>query len=244
MSSLVAAGIPPAQASEAAREEGGAAQPPERAEAFEEHPLAVAIQGAALTYDEDTTVEAVRDAVKQFGWAAAVDEVLFTALRRIGEYWGQNTLVSANEHFTSEIIRRELASAIAKLPLADRIAPAVLLACAEDERHDLGLLALCLFLREQGVRAIYLGADVPAADIVLAIKQTKADAVCLSATTESARASLARTAREIIAARAGTRLFVGGPALEGSAVDIAGTVLPASPAAAAQLIAKAVSKGS
>lgn len=210
MAALVAAGVPASEAATAALVERATPAAPE--EPTERHPLVETLLRASLAYDESAIVQAVKEAVSELGWARALDEALFPALNRIGESWESGAALPANEHFTSEIMRRELASALGALPLNNGATSSALLACAEDERHDMGLLGLAFLLRQRGLRVIYLGADVPPQDILVAAQQTRVDALCLSAATPSALASLGRAARALVSNRLPVKLFVGGPA--------------------------------
>ncbi len=197
-----------------------------------------------MAYDEPGITRIVREAVGM-AWEKALEEVLFPVLYRIGEYWGEGTVSCATEHFTTEVIRRELAAALASAPDARPNSPSVLLACPEDERHELGLLAMALLLNMRGLRVFYLGADVPASDLLFAIGKTKPSAVCLSATTASGLASLGRTARSLVSNRAPVRLFVGGPAFGRGDNDdaIPGVRLPHSLRTAANAISSSLDAG-
>lgn len=210
MAALVEAGIPASEAADAVRREDESVAV-ERPATVEEHPLVQELTDASLAYDEPAITAAVNAAL-EMGWADALERVLFPALHRIGLYWGEGRVSCATEHFTTEVIRRELAAAIAGLPPVANGAPGVLLACPEAERHELGLLALSLLLKKRGLRTHYLGADVPVQDLILAIEKTGAEATCLSATTASGLASLGRTARVLVSNGVGKLLFVGGPA--------------------------------
>jgi methanogenic corrinoid protein MtbC1 len=137
----------------------------------------------------------------------------------------------------TEVVRREIFAATSALPVPVKGA-AIVLACPEDERHDLGLAVLALLLRRRSVRVLYLGADVPAADLLASITDTGASAVCLSATLPSSIGSMSRATRRLISARAVAHIFVGGPALESeSEVQVAGIRLPQSLDAAADFLA-------
>jgi DNA-binding transcriptional MerR regulator len=240
MAALVSAGIPASEAADAIKREDAAAMADEPVPVVE-HPLVGELVDASLAYDEPSITKIVQQALKS-GWAAALGDVLFPALNLIGLYWGEGRVSCATEHFTTEVIRRELAAAIAARPRAPDGAPGVLLACPEAERHDLGLLALALLLSRRGLRIFYLGADVPAHDLLIAIEKTGVQAVCLSATTASGLASLGRTAREVVADRAVRRLFFGGPAFwrENGDETIPGIRLPRELDAAAETIAEAL----
>jgi methanogenic corrinoid protein MtbC1 len=227
MAALVAVGVPASEAAEVARIEGAAPEPlaaPDRAE----DPLVSRIAQAAAAYDEAGLVAAVGESCAR-GWSPALDEVLFPALRRIGENWGEGTLLSANEHFATEVIRREISTAISSVPVSrEKNGAGVLLACPEVERHDLGLLALDLLLLERRTATIYLGAEVPLGDLVRAVSELEPRAVCLSATLPTSLTSMRRSMRALISARSSARLYAGGPAVAtaGASADIPAILLP------------------
>lgn len=240
MAALVDAGIPASDAAAAVRREEDmvAARPPPVQDV---HPLVQQLTDASLNYDEPAITSTVRAAL-DLGWDEALERVLFPTLHRIGLYWGEGRVSCATEHFTTEIIRRELNAALAGQPPAPDGAAGVLLACPEAERHDLGILAMSLLLSRRGLRVYYLGADVPVNDLLIAIEKTSAQALCLSATTASGLASLGRTARVLVSSRAGKMLFVGGPAFRQGNGDesIPGIRLPRSLADAADAIRSAL----
>jgi methanogenic corrinoid protein MtbC1 len=239
MAALVGAGIPAFQAAEAARIEHPLT---EILPVREDHALASTFVTAAVAYDEPAAIAAIREASGTLGWPVTLDVVLMPALRRMGQFWGDDTIVSASEHFATEVIRREISAAYVDVQAAGAEAPTVVLACAEDERHELGLLGLALLLRMEGLRVLYLGADVPVHDLILAIRDTKAPAVCLSATLASSTGTLGRAARNIVSSKLHTKLFVGGPGLgNGSDVEaVPGIHLPPSLSAAADVITKSL----
>lgn len=237
MAALVDAGVSAVDAADAARSGTDAA--PVTVVASVDNPLVLAIVRAAETFDEALLVESLNAGVERLGWAGALDELVFPALKRVGLSWETGIIPPAKEHFASELVRRALASAIHTLPLAPSPAPRVVVAAPESERHDLGITALSLLLRLAGLRVVYLGADVPAPDLLEALSSVEPDAVCLSATSASGLASLVRTSRTLVARR-GVRLFVGGPAVSASGAEAAGVRLPNSIEAAAKTIVDAL----
>lgn len=241
MTAFVDAGLSAADAADAARS-GEEMEPP--APLTHDEPVQVAeFAAAAERFDESRLLRALRSGIDQFGWQKAFDVVIFPALKRVGIYWETALFPPANEHFASELVRQEIGAAMRDLSAAPHDAPLVLLACPEDERHDIGLSALNLALRMAGLRTVYLGADVPTADLMSAYEATNPDAVCLSATSAIGLASLIRASRTILAARR-IRLFIGGPAMSASGVEAAGVRLPPSIHEAAEALARAlVSRG-
>ena len=114
---------------------------------------------------------------------ATVDALLFDALmpylRNLGDRWERGELSVAQEHFASNVLRGRL------LGLARGwgrgAGPRALLACPQGERHDLGLIAFGLALRERGWRIDYLGPDTPVESIEEAARRTDPSVVVLSA---------------------------------------------------------------
>jgi MerR family transcriptional regulator, light-induced transcriptional regulator len=112
-----------------------------------------------------------------------VDALLFDAvmpyLRDLGDRWERGEVSVAQEHFASNVLRGRL------LGLARGwgrgAGPRALLACPEGERHDLGLIAFGLALRERGWRIDYLGPDTPVESIEEAARGTDPSVVVLSA---------------------------------------------------------------
>lgn len=234
MATLVGAGMAASDAAEAARTDTSPEATSLPAAAASDHPLVAMLTSAAMRYDEHAFVGTIRESVADLGWAAALESVLLVSLKRIGTAWMEASASVAVEHFASQLVRRELNTGLSELPLPDGDAPPLLMACPEGEEHDLALLSLAYILRAQKQPLVYLGADVPAVDLLGAAAATQAPAICLSATTDSGIASLVRTSRTILNAR-GPRLFVGGPA--SAALDLAaGVQLPASLVEAAALI--------
>jgi methanogenic corrinoid protein MtbC1 len=226
MTALVEAGVPAAQAADAARAEEPVELP--AAPAAPPHAAVDALVAAAGRFDESAVGPALAAAVEELGWAGALEVVIFPALRATGREWERGRLTPAHEHFLAELIRSRIAAAVAGTPEPAAEAPTVLLACPEDERHDIGLAGLWLLLRRAGIRVCYLGADVPTEDLVTATDRLQPMAVCLAATASAALPMLGIAARAIIASRLPVQLFVGGAAIDAvsSVLEVPGVRLP------------------
>ena len=239
MAAMTDAGMAAAQAAEAARNGVSLAEEVHASE----HALVSTLAAAAEAFDEAVFVAALREGIEDLGWASALGEVIFPALKRVGIYWETAVIPPANEHFAAELVRMEILGTLKTTPQGEPGQPLVLLACPEDERHDLGLSALNLLLRSQGLRTVYLGADVPTGDLFSAVDSISPDAICLSATSAIGMASLVRASRAIVSSRR-IRVFFGGPAMSASGTEAAGIKLPESIAAAAETLVKSLRGGS
>jgi MerR family transcriptional regulator, light-induced transcriptional regulator len=233
MAAMTDAGMAASEAAEAARSGVTVAEEARAAE----HELVATLAGAAEVFDEAAFVSGLRQAIEDLGWASALGEVIFPALKRVGIYWETAVIPPANEHFAAELVRREILGSLKVMLNGGTDQPLVLMACPEDERHDLGLSALNLLLRSEGLRTVYLGADVPTGDLFSACDAISPDAICLSATSATGMASLVRASRAIVGSRR-VRLFFGGPAMSASGTEAAGIKLPESIADATDAIVK------
>ena len=165
----------------------------------------------AVTEMGPTRLQTVlRSAVFSLGAFAYLDDVAAPLLRRIGDAWHAGEIGIAHEHAASAVMRGTLEWLIESLAVPDD-APVVVLACAVQERHELGAMLAAGAAANEGWRVIYLGADVPAADIAAAARRHAARVVGVSVI---APVSSSATRSELAALRIQlprrTALLVGG----------------------------------
>jgi MerR family transcriptional regulator, light-induced transcriptional regulator len=134
--------------------------------------------GALEAFDEPRAQGVFDELLSVTTVDALVAEVVMPYLHDLGERWERGELSVAQEHFASNVLRGRL------LGLARGwgrgAGPRALLACPEGERHDLGLIAFGLALRERGWRIDYLGPDTPVESIEEAARRTGPSVVVLS----------------------------------------------------------------
>ena len=136
--------------------------------------------GAALEAFDEPEAQAIFDALLSIATLdALLSEVVMPYLHDLGDRWEQGQLSVAQEHFASNVLRGRLLS-LAR-GWGRGAGPRALLACPEGERHDLGLIAFGLALRERGWRIDYLGPDTPVESIEEAARRTDPSVVVLSA---------------------------------------------------------------
>lgn len=117
---------------------------------------------ATLAVDMDLFEDLVDQYVRKNGIEAAVEQLLFLFLEKIGLMWLSDRIFPAQEHLVSNIIYRKIAVAIEQLPAKDVAAsPKILLFLPEGEIHDLGLLYVHYLLRKYKKDPIYLGPNSP-----------------------------------------------------------------------------------
>lgn len=126
-----------------------------------------ALKMATVAYDEELFERTSQNYRIDHGFEALVENLYLPLLNMIGLLWQSSSICAAQEHFSSNLVRQKLVSAIDALPLGGGNGrPTVVLYLPENEIHELGLLYLQYRLRREGRRTIYLGESVPIEDVV------------------------------------------------------------------------------
>jgi methanogenic corrinoid protein MtbC1 len=128
---------------------------------------------AAHAYDEAAAQAILDEAFAKFALETVLRELILPALREIGEEWDRGELGIGEEHFTTTVIRERL-FALARY-WSRGAGPLAILACAPEERHDIGLVAFGLVLRSHGWRIFFLGANTPVETVTSAAAALKSD---------------------------------------------------------------------
>jgi methanogenic corrinoid protein MtbC1 len=139
----------------------------------------------------------------------AMRDVVFPALRGVGERWSAGEIDVAGEHAASETVRRRLAGFF---QAAGRSigGPAILVGLPPGSRHELGALAFAVAARRAGLDVVYLGADVPLESWLRAVRETGAPIVVLGVVTEADVASATVVAEGLRTLDRPPECFIGG----------------------------------
>lgn len=138
-----------------------------------------------------------------------VFSVVVPLLREIGARWEQGQLRPAQEHLISSIIRTSLGSLLRATARAGT-RETIVFAAPPGERHELGLLCGALLASSAGFGVVYLGADVPAADIAHAARSSRARGIVMAATIPQVMSKA--DARTLAGVADTIAIWVGGPA--------------------------------
>jgi len=138
---------------------------------------------AAVRRGERRTAFAVVDDASRAGLPLGdiYVHVFQPTLREIGRLWQHNEISVADEHLATAITQAAMARVYSQAMVADAEAAHTLLAaCADTERHEVGLRMLCDLLECEGWDARYLGAAVPIESLVAMVREQRPDVVALS----------------------------------------------------------------
>ena len=123
-------------------------------------------------------------------------ELVQPTMVEIGERWHRGEINVAAEHFATQYVRRKLAGMMSVFEGSSHRAT-IVAGCAPGELHDLGVLISSLFLVRRGWHVVYLGPQVPLADLLEMVKAVRPKLVCMSASTTATASELLAVARAL-----------------------------------------------
>ena len=138
---------------------------------------------AAEDFDIETCDRLFADAGNRLEPLVLVRDVVSPVLREAGNRWHRGELSVVQEHMLSGVVRRQLSFALDRhLQSAD--GPRVLFTTLSGERHEMGGLMGAVLAASRGFRCIYLGPDLPAAEIGRFCARRPVAALALSLVTQ------------------------------------------------------------
>lgn len=144
-----------------------------------EDPTLFALLKTVETFDAERLIHLLTADWRRLGPLAFLTTRIAPLIRAVGEEWAAARLGIHHEHFLSERVSDLLRSL--RLPLEERArGPLVILVSLPGEAHGLGLQMAALILASAGCRILYLGTEVPPAQIAGLAKDMSAYAVAVS----------------------------------------------------------------
>jgi MerR family transcriptional regulator, light-induced transcriptional regulator len=113
-------------------------------------------------------------------FAETLRSVDLPVLARIGELTTQNRLDICCSHIASAIIRRRILSHVHNLGIPKSPSKTIMLACAPNDYHELGLLCCLLDLTEQMIPTVYFGGNLPLEQLEIYAQKLNPQAILLS----------------------------------------------------------------
>lgn len=136
---------------------------------------------AACQGDEATCTEMVDGLLRTDQGMVMIYSKLFAeAMQMIGQWWLVKAIDEGQEHLASAIIERLMARVLHFAAPARPGANRVVLGCSQGNWHSIGIRMISDVMRLAGWRTFYLGANVPHASFVAAVKEHKPQAVMVS----------------------------------------------------------------
>lgn len=113
------------------------------------------------------------------GAEAFVHEVVVPVLAFLDKGWNKGQVRVRQEHLASAVIRSVLDRVRASMP-TEETARKLLVTTPSKQLHELGALMAAIIATSRGWQTVYLGANLPGAEIAQAANEAKVDAVALS----------------------------------------------------------------
>ncbi len=134
------------------------------------------LSNATIKYDEVTFSKILGSCIAELSLTKTMDQVLFPFMKRIGMLWQIGAIGPAHEHFAANLIRDRLIVEIDKVEkVANKHAKRFLLFLPEAELHETGLLFARYLLKNCGHETLYLGQEIPYADLKKVIESYRPD---------------------------------------------------------------------
>jgi MerR family transcriptional regulator, light-induced transcriptional regulator len=173
-------GIPASRAAELVRRMNPAAKGPRPLREMQQE-----LVNALLNLDEDRADAVMSEAHSLHPVEAVMFELISPSLVQIGQMWHDGIINTTLEHFSSSYIYGRLRSLLS-LSSNVKAAPAIIVACAPTDQHELGALMLAVALRRAGYRVYYVGANTPVSDLFEMSNQIMPIALMISASSAKA----------------------------------------------------------
>lgn len=162
-------------------------------------------------FDDQQAERLISEAFALYPFEDVLLELIQPTLIEIGERWHRGQINVATEHFATQFVRRKL-SGLLNMFAGGVQRGTIVIGCAPNELHDIGALMIAIFLVRRGWHVIYLGAQVPLADLLETARTLNPALVCLSASTNESALQLAEVGRALNQAFPHLRFGYGGRA--------------------------------
>jgi len=108
------------------------------------------------------------------------EDIFKKALYEVGELWEYNKISVATEHLASAIVEAILNEFYSKIIAKEKINKSVIVACVENEFHQIGIKMISDIFEMNGWNAHFLGANVPTAELIAFTKIINPDVLAIS----------------------------------------------------------------
>lgn len=109
------------------------------------------------------------------------EELIKEALYRVGERWENNQITVAEEHLATSVAEAVMNELFPQLVNKTRLKKRVMLACVENELHQVGVKMVADVFEMKGWDSFFLGTNVPVRDLVSYARKIRPDLFALSA---------------------------------------------------------------
>lgn len=117
----------------------------------------------------------------------ALHRFLLPLQKQVGQSWHDGQLGIAQEHYSTNQVRQKIFSAINQLRITEE-GLGVVVACPEEERHEIAAMTVAYLCAARGFRVHYLGVNLPIPELVKYCKEVLPALILLSLTDQRSSA--------------------------------------------------------
>ncbi|MEE4197047.1 MAG: cobalamin-dependent protein [Bacteroidales bacterium] len=148
------------------------------------------------------------------------EEYIKKTLYRVGELWEHNKISVASEHLATAITESILNSLFEKIVSEKRVGKSAIVACVENEYHQVGIKMIADVFEMNGWDTHFLGANVPVDELVAFAKAKDASIFALSLSIYFHLPVLEKMLEKITEAFPETSVIVGGQAFRHGGLEV------------------------
>ncbi|GAA5035760.1 MerR family transcriptional regulator [Marivirga lumbricoides] len=164
-----------------------------------------------IDMDEDRFEKILSNNIIKYGFERTMLNIIYPFLSKIGMLWQTGSILPAQEHFISNLIRQKLTVAIDGQFVTDKESKGKwLLYLPEGELHELSLMFAAFLLRVRKYKVIYLGQSLPKEDLYTVKEVHNPDFVLTMSAVAPKKAELQEYVNEVAELFSSATLFVGG----------------------------------
>lgn len=108
------------------------------------------------------------------------EEIIREALYEVGELWETNRISVASEHLASAIVEAVLNELYGQIISHEKINKTVIVACVENEFHQIGIKMVSDVFEMNGWNTHFLGANTPTDELISFAKTVQPDMLAIS----------------------------------------------------------------
>jgi DNA-binding transcriptional MerR regulator len=165
---------------------------------------------AVQSFDAEHAEQLLERASVVFSARSLLLDVLSPLLVRIGSDWASGKLCTASEHVASALVRHRADLLLRQLPREPGSELAVVTTPA-GELHELGAMLAAATAAMQGYGVLYLGPNLPASEIAVAVRASSAGILALSVVGLDRTKAVAELEALVALLPATVDVVVGGP---------------------------------
>lgn len=166
---------------------------------------------ATVDMDEDRFEKILNNNIAKYGFEQAMLKVVYPFLAKIGMLWQTGSVVPAQEHFISNLIRQKMCVAIDGHTVSNKESKGKwLLYLPAGELHELSLLFASFILKSRKYKVIYLGQNLPKEDLKAVKRLQNPEYVLTLSVTYPKKSEVQSYIDEVAELFSSATLFVGG----------------------------------